>query len=125
MNKIRVAVSSVGVCFRANVGKVRLADGRFFDTGLPVGFSDLFGVRKKDGKIFFIEVKTAKGRVREEQKNFIKIMKKNQAIAGIARTPEEAIELVMTGRNSSTDELKLDDPYNCDIPNVEASDGSK
>ena len=37
-SKIRVALSQDGhIVFRANVGKVRMTDGRFFDTGLPNG----------------------------------------------------------------------------------------
>ncbi len=43
-NQIRVELSKAGhTVFRVNVGKVRMADGRYFDTGLPKGFSDLFG----------------------------------------------------------------------------------
>ncbi|HER8705353.1 TPA: VRR-NUC domain-containing protein, partial [Streptococcus pyogenes] len=43
-NQIRVVLSRAGhMVFRANVGKVKTADGRFFDTGLPKGFCDLFG----------------------------------------------------------------------------------
>ncbi|MDT0896858.1 VRR-NUC domain-containing protein, partial [Staphylococcus pseudintermedius] len=34
-NLIRIAVSKNNMIFRANVGKVRTADGRIFDTGLP------------------------------------------------------------------------------------------
>lgn len=68
-NQIRVGLSKAGhMVFRANVGKVKTADGRFFDTGLPKGFCDLFGF-KPDGQIFFIEVKNETGRVRPEQKN--------------------------------------------------------
>ena len=36
--------------FRANVGKVRTPDGRFFSTGLPSGYTDLSGFRWVDGK---------------------------------------------------------------------------
>ncbi len=55
-NQIRVVLSRAGhMVFRANVGKVKTADGRFFDTGLPKGFCDLFGF-KPNGQIFFIEV---------------------------------------------------------------------
>lgn len=56
-NQIRVELSKAGnMVFRINVGKVRMADGRWFDTGAPKGFCDLFGFRP-DGQIFFIEVK--------------------------------------------------------------------
>lgn len=93
-NSIRLALNPYAVVFRANVGKVRMSDGRFFDTGLPKGFSDLFGFRKSDGKIFFIEVKNATGRLRKEQEHFIKMMQKHGAIAGVARSAEEAIQLI-------------------------------
>ncbi|MCQ6344026.1 VRR-NUC domain-containing protein [Bacillus cereus] len=71
-----------------------MTDGRMVSTGLPKGFSDLFGFRKSDGKMFFLEVKNEKGRLRANQKHFIEMMRKNGAIAGVARSAEEAIELV-------------------------------
>ncbi len=93
-NKIRVALSQDGhIVFRANVGKVRMADGRYFDTGLPKGFSDLFGFRP-DGRIFFIEVKNKTGKLRPEQEKFIEQMKKRGALAGVARSVEDAMEIV-------------------------------
>ncbi len=105
MNEIRVTAAKYGICFRANVGKVKTMQGRWFDTGLPTGFCDLFGIRKSDGKVFFIEVKTEKGKVRESQIKFIKKMKDLNAIAGIARTVDEAIQLIETGTNNSTEIL--------------------
>lgn len=93
-NQIRVALSKAGyMVFRANVGKVRTSDGRFFDTGLPKGFSDLFGFRP-DGQIFFIEVKNEKGRVRPEQTKFLEIMKQRGALVGVARSVEDALGIV-------------------------------
>ncbi|MDW8760056.1 VRR-NUC domain-containing protein [Streptococcus suis] len=93
-NDIRVGLTEVGcLVFRANVGKVRTADGRYFDTGLPKGFTDLFGFRP-DGQIFFIEVKNKTGRVRPEQEKFIEQMKKRGALAGVARSVEDARRIV-------------------------------
>lgn len=92
-NLIRIAASKNNMIFRANVGKVRTSDGRFFDTGLPKGFCDLFGFRP-DGQIFFIEVKKPGGRVREDQKKFIRIMKNNGAIAGVAYSVEDALKII-------------------------------
>ena len=93
MNLIRMNLSEAGfTVFRANVGKVKLSDGRWFDAGLPRGFSDLFAV--KDGKAYFIEVKKPGGAVRPEQINFITQMKKHGCIAGIAHSVEEVVELV-------------------------------
>lgn len=94
-DEIRKSVSPYAVIFRVNVGSGKTIDGRYFKTGVPKGFSDLFGVRKTDGKAVFIEVKTPKGRPSEEQINFIKQMKNNGAIAGICRSAEEAINLIL------------------------------
>ena len=93
-NEIRVALTENGyTVFRANVGKVKTVDGRWFDTGLPKGHPDLYGFRP-DGKIFYIEVKNANGRVRLEQKQFIKKVKARGALAGIARSVEDALDIV-------------------------------
>ena len=73
MNSIRLELSKCGFAvFRANVGKVRLADGRWFETGLPKGFSDLFAV--KNGKIYFLEVKVKPNKPTAEQQRFLKAM---------------------------------------------------
>ena len=93
-NQIRVGLSKAGhVVFRVNVGKVKMQNGRWFETGVPKGFSDLFGFRP-DGRIFFIEVKNEVGKLRPEQKIFIEQMRKRGALAGVARSVEEAMEIV-------------------------------
>lgn len=97
MNAIRAGIASECVTFRANVGKVKTPDGRYFDTGLPVGFSDIFGVRKSDGKAVFIEAKTKSGRVSEQQKDFINAMQENNAIAGVCRSVDDAKKLLKKG----------------------------
>lgn len=95
MNQIRLALSAAGhTNFRGNVGKVRMADGRWFSTGLPEGFSDLFGFRKSDAKMFFIEVKTPTGRLRKDQERFLDAMNEHGAIVGVARSPEDALQIV-------------------------------
>lgn len=83
--------------FRANVGKIRLHDGRFFSTGLPKGFPDLVGFRWFDGKIFFIEVKTAKGKPRTDQILFHKMLQSHNIIHGIARSADDALMIVDGG----------------------------
>lgn len=91
-NKIRLELSKIGwTTFRTNVGKVKLADGRFFDTGLPPGFSDLLAL--KDGKTVFIEVKKPGGKPSKAQKNFIEQMKKNGFNAGIVYSVDDALKL--------------------------------
>lgn len=94
-NRIRVAVSAAGcTIFRANVGKVKTADGRWFDSGLPQGFPDLFGFRHSDGKIFFIECKNEKGRLRSDQKLFAQFIKSFSVLYGVARSVDDALGIV-------------------------------
>lgn len=94
-DSIRVALAQAGyVVFRTNVGKVKTADGRFFDTGLPSGFPDLMGFKPENGKIYFIEVKTATGRRRKDQVNFANGLKNKNVIYGVARSADEAVTIV-------------------------------
>lgn len=93
-NLIRIELSKLGYAvFRINSGKVRMSDGRWFDTGVPKGFSDLIAC--KDGRIAFIEVKTETGKASPEQLNFIEQMKTRYGCqAGIARSVEDAVRIV-------------------------------
>lgn len=97
-NEIQVALSKHQcTVFRANVGKIHTPDGRFFSTGLPSGFPDLFGFRWTDGKIFFIEVKNAKGKPRPDQIVFHKMLQSHNIIHGIARSVHDALMIVDGG----------------------------
>ena len=87
-------MSDVAITFRANVGKFQTKDGRIVSTGLPEGFSDLFGHRLSDGRIFYIEVKKPGGRVRDNQKKFLKAMRDSGALAGIAYSVEDALKII-------------------------------
>lgn len=93
-NSIRLALSEKNIIFRANVGLFYTKDGRMINSGLPKGFSDLFGFRKKDGKLFFLEIKTKTGKLRKEQKHFLEEMKKYNVIAGVARSIEDAERII-------------------------------
>lgn len=108
-NLIRLHVSEhqLGVLFRANVGEAWTGDRiehnpdgsitifrpRRLKTGLPPGFSDLFGVNKL-GRAVFIEVKAPTGRLTPEQENFLKQMSRLGAYAGVARCPEDAVKIL-------------------------------
>lgn len=94
MRSIMIALSNDGhACFRANVGLFFTKDGRPIKSGLPTGFSDLFGFRS-DGRAYFMEVKTATGRIRPEQAAFINAMQLRGAIAGVVRSVQDARELL-------------------------------
>ena len=92
-NEIRIYLSKLGyTVFRVNVGKVKMKDGRYFDTGLPPGFSDLMGL--KDGKIYFIEVKYGKNKPSPAQLNFINQMQKQGFVAGAVWSIEDVKKLL-------------------------------
>lgn len=92
-NMIRLELSKLGyVVFRANVGKFKLGDGRWFDTGLPKGFSDLFAI--KDGKVFFFEVKVGKNKPSAEQINFIEQMRKRGCLAEVVYSLEDVFSCI-------------------------------
>jgi len=114
-NAIRLHVSArkLGILFRANVGEgwtgnkddihydrinniLTIRNPRRLSTGLPPGFSDLFGVIP-GGRAVFIEVKSLTGRATPEQEKFLGQMAKAGACAGVARSPEDA-EKILTGR---------------------------
>ena len=98
---IRVKLAQEGyIVFRTNVGKVKTADGRWFDAGLPSGFPDLVGYKPSNGRIFFIEVKTKTGRRRKDQIAFANGLRDKHVIYGVARSAGEAVTIVR-------DELKI------------------
>lgn len=106
-NQIRVAVSGECAIFRTNAGELwqgKVVWSKEFQqnvlirlrrvSGLPAGYSDLSGVRKSDGRAVFIEVKTPKGVVSEDQKHFLHQMRECHAVAGVARNVEDALRLI-------------------------------
>lgn len=96
MNTIRLELSKRGVVsFRTNVGRVKTADGRLFDTGLPPGFSDLMAI--KDGKVYFLEVKVKPNKPTAKQLEFLKVMKDKGCNGGVVYSVEDALS-VLEGR---------------------------
>lgn len=92
-NLIKITLSKNGcIVHRANVGTFYTPDGRMIHIGID-GHSDLYGHRP-DGKAFYIEVKTKTGKVSFKQAAFLSAMKNSGAIAGVVRSPKEALALV-------------------------------
>ena len=96
-NLIRAALTPIAMVFRINTGTVKTHDGRYFSSGTPKGFSDITGFRKSDGKAFFIEIKTPTGKLRPDQEHFLKEMSKYPVITGVARSAEEAVDIIENG----------------------------
>lgn len=106
MNRIMLALGrrpDVRV-FRNNCGVAVFPDGSRVAYGLAPGSSDIIGWKRtritpemvgKDVAVFIaIEVKTGTGRPSKEQVNFIEAVKAYGGVAGVARTEEEAIQLI-------------------------------
>lgn len=97
MRSIMLALSEDGhMVFRGNVGLFYTRDGRPVKSGLPVGFSDLFGYTRQ-ARPFFLEVKTETGRISKEQDSFLSAMRQRGAVAGVVRSVEQA-RLTLSGR---------------------------
>lgn len=124
-NEIRNALAGRALIFRANVGKawqsndvvkvprqmpvvmgprdVLLKNARPFETGLPPGFADLFGlvaveitpdmVGQKLAVFTALEVKDG-ARVSPLQRNFINAVNDNGGRAGVVRSVDDAEKLV-------------------------------
>lgn len=121
-NKIRNALTDEGLFFRANVGRAwtgskieRLTNGRVlihdarpFDTGLPAGFSDLFGltplviepqhIGQTIGRFAAIEIKGKHGRASDRQKAFLTAIQREGGIAGTAWSVEDALNLIRAAK---------------------------
>jgi hypothetical protein len=70
-----------------------LANAQILPCGLCKGSADLIGITNT-GRFFAIEVKTQTGRASKEQAQFIEHIKQQGGIAGIARNPADALELL-------------------------------
>lgn len=112
-NQIRVALSPHGIVFRTNSGDFWQGDTAYSKEfhqpvlinlrrvqGLPKGFSDLLfcGFNGRSG---FIEVKKPRGKIRPEQTSFLNLMRSYGYMAGIARSPEDALKII----NNETGEI--------------------
>lgn len=95
LHQCMLALSEAGcTVFRANVGRWETKDGRWVSTGLPVGFSDLFGFRP-DGRAFFVECKSTRGRLRDEQRTFLMAMRDRGAVAVVTKDAFDCVQQVL------------------------------
>lgn len=97
-NEIMVALSQAGcIVLRNNVGGFKAADGRVVKYGVGgKGGSDLICI-SPTGKFMAVEVKTQTGRIRPEQLTFIAAVKAKGAIAGVCRSAQDALDLLLDG----------------------------
>jgi len=81
------------LCFHINVGKIKLSDGTYFQTGVPKGWPDLT-IITDDGRVIFCETKIHPRKPTQEQINFINMLNARGIKAFVAYSLEEFIENV-------------------------------
>ena len=95
-NQIIVALCQNGCVARNHtVGQFFTKYGSIVNIGHH-GESDITGHRISDGKAIYIEVKLPGEHPRPDQKKFLAAMASTGAIAGVAHSIEEALEIVKT-----------------------------
>jgi hypothetical protein len=88
------ALAYVGRIVHKDATTITLANYQVIEAGLAVGSADLIGIGA-NGVFAAIEVKRPKGGVvSPEQTRFIKAVLSRGGIAGVARSPEEALDLL-------------------------------
>ena len=103
--EIRIACSNGDTrLFRNNTGTLRDANGRPVQFGLCKGSADLIGwkrvtvtpdmVGQQVAVFTSIEVKTATGRLRPEQQQWLDAVQAAGGIAGVARSVEDALRIM-------------------------------
>lgn len=106
--KIRLELSRFGIVLRLNSGRAyggtRVWDNKYgyiLKDIRPIalcvkGTPDLLFIGP-DGTVAFIECKDDKGRLRSEQEKFINVMRSYGHKAGVARSVEQALEIIGYG----------------------------
>lgn len=99
-----VAMAWVGKPTHKTARHITIEDYRPLHAGLVAGSSDLIGwtevtitpdmVGKRVAVFTAIECKTATGRAKPEQLNFIRAVQSAGGYAGVARTPEDARNII-------------------------------
>jgi hypothetical protein len=93
LNDCLIALSKAGcVVWRNNTGALKDDTGRLIRYGLCKGSSDIIGIAP-DGRFLAVECKTATGRVRPEQMQFIDAVRLAGGLAGIARSADDAVRI--------------------------------
>ena len=93
-NQILVALCKNGCVARNHtVGQFFTKYGSIVNVGHH-GESDIMGHRISDGKAIYIEVKLPGEHPRPDQQKFLEAMANTGAIAGVAHSVEEALEIV-------------------------------
>ena len=102
-NAIRLAVGQLeDVVVWRNESGVAEHHGRYVRYGLQKGSADLIGILKPSGRFVALEVKTPKGRLREEQKLFLDLVRTMGGFACVVTSVEEALRAIDRARSGES-----------------------
>ena len=105
-NEIMATLSEHGCAvFRRHHGVFYTPYGGRITIGVP-GEADISGHRP-DGIAYYLEVKQPGEHPRQDQQRFLDAMKRSGAIAGVATSPTEALNIVMDGCEITPSELMM------------------
>lgn len=71
--------------------------------GLALGSSDLVGILAPSGRFVALEVKTDRGRVRDEQKLFLDLVRGRGGFAAIVRSVDDALAAIERARAGASE----------------------
>ena len=100
LNDCMIALSAAGcLVWRNNTGALPdlTGSGRIVKFGLCKGGSDIVGIAP-DGLFLAVECKAATGRATTDQLRFIDAVNRHGGRAGIARSAQEAVDIVLLAR---------------------------
>lgn len=81
------------LCIRLNVGTHKLADGSYFDTGIPKGFPDLM-VLTDNNRTIFVETKVKPNKPSIDQLNVVETLKNRGFLAFVCYSLDEFVSMV-------------------------------
>jgi hypothetical protein len=94
--QVELFLSELGyIPLRLNVFQVFTRDGIPIRTGLPKGCSDIVAIQSGTGRAVFVETKVKPRKPTAEQLNFIEVMRKQGAIAGVVYSIDELKKLLI------------------------------
>jgi len=89
--------------WRNNVGQVRTGHGSYVRYGLAVGSSDLIGILAPLGKFVALEVKTPNGRLDQEQRLYLELVRSRGGFATVVRSVADARAAIERARGGSSE----------------------
>lgn len=86
-----------GVVIWTNETGVAEVRGQKITYGLAVGSSDLIGIA--NGRFIALEVKTARGRLSDDQRMFLNLVNARGGFGAVSRSPEEALAAIRMAKD--------------------------